>query len=134
MRGIFYEWRAYIYVHRKKEDREPSLSLIEVVSNALKSLLYGVCLLEVIPLLSFHCMPWLCLLIGDTNTLQDSTPLHWKLCRISMLAYSPMAMGILSGKYYLPGGGPSDARMNLYQGCRNEPKFSFLLCDFIGIK
>ncbi|KAG8090481.1 hypothetical protein GUJ93_ZPchr0011g28735 [Zizania palustris] len=37
--------------------------------------------------------------------------------RISLLAYSPMAMGILSGKYYLSDdGGPADARMNLFKG------------------
>lgn len=36
--------------------------------------------------------------------------------RASLLAYSPMAMGILSGKYLSPDGGPSDARMNLFRG------------------
>ncbi|XP_023526181.1 uncharacterized protein LOC111789740 isoform X1 [Cucurbita pepo subsp. pepo] len=36
--------------------------------------------------------------------------------RISLLAYSPLAMGILSGKYFSPEGGPADARLNLYRG------------------
>ncbi|XP_022155635.1 uncharacterized protein LOC111022719 isoform X2 [Momordica charantia] len=36
--------------------------------------------------------------------------------RISLLAYSPLAMGILSGKYFSPEGGPGDARLNLYKG------------------
>ncbi|KAH7577467.1 hypothetical protein JRO89_XS01G0254900 [Xanthoceras sorbifolium] len=36
--------------------------------------------------------------------------------RISLLAYSPMAMGILSGKYFSPDGGPGDARLNLFKG------------------
>lgn len=40
--------------------------------------------------------------------------------RICLLAYSPMAMGILSGKYFTPSGGPSDARMNLFRGRYSE--------------
>ncbi|PWZ10216.1 Aldo-keto reductase [Zea mays] len=37
--------------------------------------------------------------------------------RISLLAYSPMAMGILSRKYHLSDNcGPPDARMNLFKG------------------
>ncbi|XP_043718583.1 protein tas-like isoform X4 [Telopea speciosissima] len=36
--------------------------------------------------------------------------------RVSLLAYSPLAMGILSGKYFSPDGGPVDARMNLFRG------------------
>ncbi|XP_020530807.1 uncharacterized protein LOC18446836 isoform X2 [Amborella trichopoda] len=36
--------------------------------------------------------------------------------RVSLLAYSPMAMGLLSGKYLSPGGGPFDARMNFFRG------------------
>lgn len=35
--------------------------------------------------------------------------------RLSLLAYNPLAMGILSGKY-LSDGGPADARMNLFRG------------------
>uniref|UniRef100_A0A0D9XUP8 NADP-dependent oxidoreductase domain-containing protein n=1 Tax=Leersia perrieri TaxID=77586 RepID=A0A0D9XUP8_9ORYZ len=40
--------------------------------------------------------------------------------RINLLAYSPMAMGILSGKYYSDDGGPPDARMNLFRGRYSE--------------
>lgn len=36
--------------------------------------------------------------------------------RISLLAYSPLAMGILSGKYFSPEGGPADARLHLFRG------------------
>ncbi|XP_019188394.1 PREDICTED: uncharacterized protein LOC109182695 isoform X2 [Ipomoea nil] len=36
--------------------------------------------------------------------------------RVSLLAYSPLAMGILSGKYFSPDGGPDDARLNLFRG------------------
>lgn len=36
--------------------------------------------------------------------------------RISLLAYSPLAMGILSGKYLSSDGGPSDGRLNLFRG------------------
>ncbi|KAK2649284.1 hypothetical protein Ddye_016773 [Dipteronia dyeriana] len=36
--------------------------------------------------------------------------------RISLLAYSPLAMGILSGKYFSPDGGPGDSRLNLFKG------------------
>ncbi|XP_042491389.1 protein tas-like isoform X4 [Macadamia integrifolia] len=35
---------------------------------------------------------------------------------VSLLAYSPLAMGILSGKYFSLGGGQVDARMNLFRG------------------
>ncbi|KAL5078356.1 hypothetical protein RYX36_017340, partial [Vicia faba] len=35
---------------------------------------------------------------------------------IGLLAYSPLAMGILSGKYLSPGNGPPDARLNLFKG------------------
>lgn len=41
---------------------------------------------------------------------------NWACFRISLLAYSPLAMGILSGKYFSPDGGPADARLNLYRG------------------
>lgn len=40
-------------------------------------------------------------------------------CRISLLAYSPLAMGILSGKYLSPDKGPTDARLNLFRGIAN---------------
>ncbi|GAA0145943.1 oxidoreductase [Lithospermum erythrorhizon] len=36
--------------------------------------------------------------------------------RISLLAYSPLAMGILSGKYLSSDGGPSGGRLNLFRG------------------
>ncbi|KAI5082277.1 hypothetical protein GOP47_0002020 [Adiantum capillus-veneris] len=36
--------------------------------------------------------------------------------RVSLLAYSPLAMGLLSGKYCGKDGGPSNARLNLYRG------------------
>eukprot|EP00250_Pteridium_aquilinum_P007904 c17524_g1_i1 orf=160-1245(+) len=36
--------------------------------------------------------------------------------RVSLLAYSPLAMGLLSGKYCGKDGGPSNARLNLYKG------------------
>lgn len=39
-----------------------------------------------------------------------------ELFRISLLAYSPLAMGILSGKYFSPDGGPADARLNIFKG------------------
>lgn len=35
---------------------------------------------------------------------------------ISLLAYSPLAMGLLTGKYLPPDGGPPDARLNKYKG------------------
>lgn len=40
--------------------------------------------------------------------------------RISLLAYSPLAMGILSGKYFAEDGGPSSARLNLFKGRYKE--------------
>lgn len=40
--------------------------------------------------------------------------------RISLLAYSPLAMGILSGKYFAKDGGPSDGRLNLFKGRYKE--------------
>uniref|UniRef100_A0A2P2MGI5 NADP-dependent oxidoreductase domain-containing protein n=2 Tax=Rhizophora mucronata TaxID=61149 RepID=A0A2P2MGI5_RHIMU len=38
----------------------------------------------------------------------------------SLLAYSPLAMGILSGKYFLHDRGPADARLNLFKGRYSE--------------
>ena len=35
---------------------------------------------------------------------------------VSLLAYSPLAMGLLTGKYLAPGGGPPEARLNKYKG------------------
>ncbi|XP_016647426.1 PREDICTED: aldo-keto reductase-like isoform X1 [Prunus mume] len=45
---------------------------------------------------------------------------------ISLLAYSPLAMGILSGKYFLPDGRPADARLNLFRGkyLEGEPRYN----------
>ncbi|KAJ0975655.1 hypothetical protein J5N97_017620 [Dioscorea zingiberensis] len=51
--------------------------------------------------------------------------------RINLLAYSPMAMGILSGKYFSPGGGPSDARMNLLRGIYSEGESRYNLSNAI---
>jgi hypothetical protein len=49
--------------------------------------------------------------------LSELPLLNYGTCRISLLAYSPMAMGILSGKYHSSGDcGPPDARMNLFKG------------------
>lgn len=39
---------------------------------------------------------------------------------ISLLAYSPLAMGLLSGKYLAPDGGPPEARLNKYKGRYGE--------------
>ncbi|XP_020101227.1 protein tas isoform X2 [Ananas comosus] len=47
--------------------------------------------------------------------------------RISLLAYSPMAMGILSGKYLSPDSGPPDARMNLFKGKYSEGESRYKL-------
>lgn len=51
--------------------------------------------------------------------------------RISLLAYSPMAMGILSGKYLSPGGGPSDARMNIFRGRYSEGESRYDLSNAV---
>ncbi|XP_016650752.1 PREDICTED: protein tas-like isoform X2 [Prunus mume] len=51
--------------------------------------------------------------------------------RISLLAYSPLAMGILSGKYFLPDGGPADARLNLFRGKYSEGESRYNLSDHI---
>lgn len=44
----------------------------------------------------------------------------WFFLRVNLLAYSPLAMGLLSGKYMLPDGGPDDARLNLFSGRYSE--------------
>ncbi|KAE8009631.1 hypothetical protein FH972_006059 [Carpinus fangiana] len=51
--------------------------------------------------------------------------------RISLLAYSPLAMGILSGKYFWPDGGPSDARLNLFKGRYSEGESRYSLSNNI---
>ncbi|XP_022728447.1 uncharacterized protein LOC111283993 isoform X2 [Durio zibethinus] len=40
--------------------------------------------------------------------------------RINLLGYSPLAMGILSGKYFASDGGPQNARLNLFRGRYSE--------------
>ncbi|GIM12126.1 hypothetical protein Vretimale_15505, partial [Volvox reticuliferus] len=35
---------------------------------------------------------------------------------VGLMAYSPLAMGLLTGKYQVPGGGPPAARLNRYRG------------------
>ncbi|GJN05021.1 hypothetical protein PR202_ga22616 [Eleusine coracana subsp. coracana] len=48
--------------------------------------------------------------------------------RIHLLAYSPMAMGILSGKYHSSDDcGPPDARMNLFKGRYSEGESRYKL-------
>ena len=36
--------------------------------------------------------------------------------RVGLLAYSPLAMGLLSGKYLAADGGSPNSRLNLYRG------------------
>lgn len=59
-------------------------------------------------------------LIDLLNTLLNVYYRHFTdystFSRISLLAYSPLAMGLLSGKYFSSEGGPADARLNLYRG------------------
>ncbi|MCO5581324.1 hypothetical protein L7F22_035204 [Adiantum nelumboides] len=47
--------------------------------------------------------------------------------RVSLLAYSPLAMGLLSGKYCGKDGGPSNARLNLYRGQYSEAECRYNL-------
>ncbi|XP_059625782.1 uncharacterized protein LOC132268894 isoform X2 [Cornus florida] len=49
--------------------------------------------------------------------------------RISLLAYSPLAMGMLSGKYFSPDGGPADARLNLFKGRYSEGESRYNLSN-----
>ncbi|KAJ4773046.1 NAD(P)-linked oxidoreductase superfamily protein [Rhynchospora pubera] len=49
--------------------------------------------------------------------------------RISLLAYSPMAMGILSGKYFSSGGTPPDARLNIFRGRYSEGESRYKLSN-----
>ncbi|KAG7970654.1 hypothetical protein I3843_07G096000 [Carya illinoinensis] len=51
--------------------------------------------------------------------------------RISLLAYSPLAMGILSGKYFLPDGGSAHARLNLFKGRYSEADSRYNLSNNI---
>ncbi|KMT10985.1 hypothetical protein BVRB_5g112110 isoform D [Beta vulgaris subsp. vulgaris] len=47
--------------------------------------------------------------------------------RIFLLAYSPLAMGILSGKYFAGDGGPENARLNLFRGRYSEGEYRYNL-------
>ncbi|KVI03951.1 Aldo/keto reductase [Cynara cardunculus var. scolymus] len=49
--------------------------------------------------------------------------------RVSLLAYSPLAMGLLSGKYLLPDGGADDARLNLFKGRYSEGESRYNLSN-----
>ncbi|KAL3626038.1 hypothetical protein CASFOL_029587 [Castilleja foliolosa] len=51
--------------------------------------------------------------------------------RVSLLAYSPLAMGILSGKYLSLDGGPADSRMNLFRGKYAEGESRYSLSNDI---
>ncbi|XP_020216103.1 uncharacterized protein LOC109799863 isoform X2 [Cajanus cajan] len=48
---------------------------------------------------------------------------------ISFLAYSPLAMGILSGKYFSADGGPTNARLNLFKGKYSEGESRYNLSN-----
>ncbi|PWA89789.1 aldo-keto reductase [Artemisia annua] len=48
---------------------------------------------------------------------------------VSLLAYSPLAMGLLSGKYLLPDGGADDARLNLFKGRYSEGESRYNLSN-----
>ncbi|KAL3570798.1 hypothetical protein D5086_028047 [Populus alba] len=50
---------------------------------------------------------------------------------ISLLAYSPLAMGILSGKYFAADGGPVDARLNVFKGMYSEGESRYNLSNNI---
>lgn len=47
------------------------------------------------------------------------------------MAYSPLAMGILSGKYFSPEGGPADARLNFFKGKYSEGESRYNLSNAI---
>lgn len=47
--------------------------------------------------------------------------------RVALLAYSPLAMGLLSGKYSRKDRGPSNARLNLYRGRYAEAECRYSL-------
>ncbi|GAB2213530.1 hypothetical protein Droror1_Dr00017838 [Drosera rotundifolia] len=49
--------------------------------------------------------------------------------RIFLLAYSPLAMGILSGKYFLGDGGPCNARLNRFKGRYSEGESRYNLSN-----
>lgn len=45
------------------------------------------------------------------------------------MAYSPLAMGILSGKYFSADGGPTNARLNLFKGKYSEGESRYNLSN-----
>ncbi|KAF4357681.1 hypothetical protein F8388_007217 [Cannabis sativa] len=49
--------------------------------------------------------------------------------RIALLAYSPLAMGILSGKYFSPDASPGDARLNIFRGRYSEGESRYNLSN-----
>ncbi|XP_021993361.1 protein tas isoform X1 [Helianthus annuus] len=54
---------------------------------------------------------------------------HLESYRVKLLAYSPLAMGLLSGKYLLPDGGAADARLNLFRGRYSEGESRYNLSN-----
>nr|XP_043610478.1 protein tas-like [Erigeron canadensis] len=48
---------------------------------------------------------------------------------VRLLAYSPLAMGVLSGKYLLSHGGADDARLNLFKGRYSEGESRYNLSN-----
>lgn len=55
-----------------------------------------------------------------------TAPFLFNLGRIFLLAYSPLAMGILSGKYFAGDGGPENARLNLFRGISSTSSYDFM--------
>lgn len=49
--------------------------------------------------------------------------------RVSLIAYSPLAMGLLTGKYTRPGGAPATARLNLYKNRYAEAEGRYSLAS-----
>uniref|UniRef100_A0A0D9XUP9 NADP-dependent oxidoreductase domain-containing protein n=1 Tax=Leersia perrieri TaxID=77586 RepID=A0A0D9XUP9_9ORYZ len=84
-----------------------SQNIAEAIDSSLRRL--GV---DYIDLYQIHWPDRYVPMFGET----EYDPSH----QINLLAYSPMAMGILSGKYYSDDGGPPDARMNLFRGRYSE--------------
>ncbi|KAL4590506.1 hypothetical protein LXL04_003437 [Taraxacum kok-saghyz] len=54
--------------------------------------------------------------------------------RVRLLAYSPLAMGLLSGKYLLPDYGGDDARLNLFKGRYSEGESRFRQVAFTDME
>ena len=49
----------------------------------------------------------------ETDLAETCAPLNGD---VALLAYSPLARGVLSGKYIKPGGAPKASRLNLFEG------------------